>query len=403
MTKNIFEKELLKPSIFKDRNALSPHFIPKSLPFRESEIDKVMKILAPALKGKRPNNLLIYGKTGTGKTCVTKHVLEEFDAIKGKYKICSDYMYINCRIHNSKYQVLLKSVELLKKSQKFLGYSASLLYDKMLEHIENWNKTFIIVLDEVDLVKDIDDLIYALTRANDDLQKGCISLIGISNSVDFKNRLGSRSKSSLCEQELVFAPYNADQLKEILKQRAGLGFRKNVVSAPAISLAAAYAAQEAGDARYALKLLERAGAIADAEGSKSIEEEHVKKARKAVEEDIVYELIKTLPEQQQIVLYAIACLDLEGSKYEKLIKEAGEEHVLFSGEVYENYEKISKKVFGKEPRSARWFRQYIDDLEMLGLITTTFSGKGIRGNTRLIKIAYPAQNVKLAIDKKFGE
>jgi len=71
--------------------------------------------------------------------------------------------------------------------------------------------------------------------------------------------------------------------------------------------------------------------------------------------------------------------------------------------VYENYEKICKKLFGKEPRSARWFRQYIDDLEMLGLVTTTFSGKGIRGNTRLIKIAYPANNVKLAIEKKFGE
>ncbi|MCK4327232.1 MAG: orc1/cdc6 family replication initiation protein [Candidatus Diapherotrites archaeon] len=394
---NLFEKEINRSTIFEDRNVLSPHYLPDQLPYREEEITKVMKVIAPALSQKRPSNLFLYGKTGVGKTAVVKHVMEKLDETKKKYEAQVDSIYLNCRTHNTKYQVLLKLAQRAEPNESFLGLSSTHLYEKFVEYVDK-GLVFIVVLDEIDKVKDLDDLVYALTRANDDLKKGHIALVGISNKINFKEKLDPRSKSTLCQDEMVFAPYNAEQLSAILADRAKEGFRKGYITDGAIGLAAAFAAQESGDARYALRLLLKAGEFADAQDTKATEE-YVKKARSAVEEDIVIELINTLPEHQSIVLYAIANLTAEGSKYRRLTDNG--ERLLFSGEAYEGYESLCKK-WKTMARSARWFREYLNELDMMGLITMTMSGPGIRGNTRLIKLSFPPGKVKAAVEKRFA-
>ena len=398
---DIFDKEMTRESIFRDRNVLSPHYIPDHLPFRDDEIERIMKILAPALRKKRPSNLFIYGKTGTGKTATVKHVMDKFDQAKEKYNSLVDHIYINCRTYNRKYQVLLKMAEFLYPDENFMGFASTHLYDRILSSISSGDIVFITVLDEVDQVKDIDDLLYMLTRANDSIEKGHISIVGISNNVTFLEKLDPRSKSTLMQEEMVFAPYNAIQLKAILAERAELAFKDGMCEESALELAAAYAAQESGDARYALKLLLKAGEIAD-EKREAVTDKHVKQARSAVEEDIVMDLIQTLPEHPSIVLYSIAELSKEGGRYSRLAGISADlgDKVLFSGEVYERYESICTK-WNKKPRSARWYREYLKELEMMGLITMTISGKGIRGNTQLIKLAYNPDKVIKAIEKKF--
>lgn len=401
MEPDIFEKEVQKESVFLDRNVISPHYIPETLPHREKEIEKIMKALAPALSSKRIHNLFIYGKTGTGKSACAKYVVNRLLQVKQKYNSTIDCIYVNCRQLNSKYLVLLKCAEYCNPQDTVLGFPSSVLYDKMLKYISEKNTVFLVVLDEIDKVKNLDDLMYALTRANDELAKGHLAVIGITNNVAFKKELDPRSKSTLCEEEMVFPPYNAVQLQSILEQRAKLGFKPDSVEESAINLAAALAAQEFGDARYALKLLLKAGEIADEEKSKKVLDGHVTGARRGVEDEIVYELIDSLPEHQKIVLYAIAILTSETGHFHRL-DGVGDEKVLFSGEVYEKYERICKKI-GKEARSARWCREYINELEMLGLITTTISGKGVRGNTTLIRLAFPHDKVRKVIEKHFKE
>jgi cell division control protein 6 len=264
-------------------------------------------------------------------------------------------------------------------------------------------KRLVIILDEVDMVKDLDDLLYTLTRANDELAKSSITIIGISNKVSFKDQLGQRSKSSLCENEMVFAPYSAPQLQAIIQQRAKMGFKKDVVEESAVNLAAAITGADVGDARYALKLLMKAGELADEHNSKKITDKEVEAARRAVESDVAFEAISTLPDHQQLVLLAIANLALDKGKNTRLTSGSPEEDdsYLVSGEVYEEYCKVSRH-FRKPRRSARWYREYLNDLEMLGLITTVESGAGMRGRTRLIRIGYPATDVKKIVEKNFS-
>ena len=396
-TQNIFQKEFTRDTIFLNRTMVTPHYTPHELPFRETFIEEISGMLSKTLKGQKADNLFIYGKTGTGKTSVTKHVMQQLLEFASSKNIQVTGNYVNCRNHNSKYRILIKIVKDLYPEENFLGFSAAFVYEKMLDYARK-GKQVIVVLDEVDKVKDLDDLIYGLTRSNDELEKGSISIIGISNNLMFKERLDPRTKSSLCEHEMVFPPYNAQELSKILEKRVKIAFKPKTVDSSAINLASAIAAQESGDARTAVMLLLRAGEIADRKDLEKVTDEEVKKAKKHVETDIIFGLISTLPEQQQLVLYAIAKLSLEKKPLQKITGET-EAGVLFSGEIYDEYLRIAKK-FKETTISARWYRQYINELEMHGLILSTNSGKGIRGQTRLIKLGFDAGKIRNLIEKE---
>ncbi|MEM2963626.1 MAG: AAA family ATPase [Candidatus Anstonellales archaeon] len=399
-----FSQLLERKSVFKNKDVLSPHYIPAILPFREKEIEGIMVAVSPSIEGKRAQNLFIYGKTGTGKTCSVKHVMGKLNEVNSYY---AKMFYLNCRIYNSKYKVMHKITKTFVPELEKAGFGISLIYEKLLEWISQNKIQLIVVLDEIDMVKDLNELIYALTRANDELKQGGISIIGISNRLSFKELLDPRSRSSLCEIEMTFAPYDVRMMRTILEQRASIGLREGALDESALNLAAAVAANETGDARYALKLMLRAGEIADSEGADKVSDKHVEEARMKVEEDLVKETIITLPENQRLVLYAVANLSLRGGRYSRLgtigVGESeNEENFLLSGEVYEEYSKICT-VLGKKRKSARWYREYLNELEMLGLITTVQSGRGIRGHTRLIKSGYPVEDMKRIVEEAFSK
>ena len=393
-----FDQILSQPSIFRNLSALSPHYVPKELPFREGHIKEIMTIISPALKKQKPRNLIIYGKTGTGKTCTMKRVMEDF-IVAGKTRGASMH-YVNCRIYNSRYRIFQKILKNYLPDLEKAGFGMPFLYEKLVETASK-GEQIMLILDEIDMVKDLDELVYTLTRSNDEVKGGGVSIVGISNKLSFKDSLDPRSRSSLYETEMIFQPYTAEQLKKILEARVKEGFEKDVVDASAINLSAAITSQESGDARFALKLLNKAGEIAEAEKKTKVTDDEVETARRKVEVDLTLETISTLPQMHQIVLYAIGSLKKSGSRYSRL--EGRDSEFLFSGEVYEEYERICKKVKTR-PRSSRWYKEYLNDLEVLGLITTTISGKGVRGTTTLIRMGQNADIIMPILKSQlFGE
>ena len=389
MIEDVFRTHLKESKIFSNRDALSPHFVPDTLPNRERQIEELSRTLAPILSGRKPENVFIYGKTGVGKTAVTRYVLRKLEDFAKEHEIPVKGIYINCRIHDSRHRVLMKVADALFPGENFLGLSTTHIYDRILSRVSEKGLRLIVVLDEIDKLKGISETVYALNRANDELERGSISIIGISNNLTFKESLDARTKSTLCQKEMIFPPYNAEELRRILEQRAQIAFKKGAVDPSAIALAAAYAAKQSGDARYALALLLRAGELAEEENAERVTEDHVRKAREKVEEDIVLDMIKTLPQQEQIVLLALARL----ISARKGIRKLGEgETVITSGELFEAYVKTAKEL-GVSPVSDRWFREYISELDTYGIIRATPAGKGFRGNTRVIRLNIPADKV----------
>ncbi|MBW9140514.1 MAG: ORC1-type DNA replication protein [Candidatus Aramenus sp.] len=357
--------------IFKNRELLLPDYVPSELPHREEQIRRLASILAQLYRGERPSNVFIYGLTGTGKTAVTKFVLK---ALMERLKNFL-YIYVNTRQSDTPYRILADIIEGLGEKVPFTGISTAELYRRMVKAFSSTNTILVIVLDEIDAMvkKHGDDVLYKLTRINSEIGKSKVSIIGITNDVKFIDNLDPRVRSSLSEEEIVFPPYNAEELEDILMRRAKAAFREGVISESIIKLCAALAARDHGDARRALDLLRVAGEIAERERAKVVTEEHVEKARVEIERDRVYEVISSLPFHSKLVLFAI----LQGHK---------EKDAMTTGEVYDKYKELARQL-GMEVVTQRRVSDIINELDMVGIVTAKVVNRGRYGKTKEITLA----------------
>lgn len=378
----LFKKYLTGNNIFKNREVLRHSYRPQILPHRHPQIDQVASILAPALKNETPSNIVIYGKTGTGKTAVVRYVGSELENASSQMGTSCRVVHLNCEIIDTQYRVLAQISKSLSGEDEIAsdkarsvipmtGWPTDQVYQELKNQLETTGGVLVIVLDEIDKLvkKSGDETLYNLTRINTDLKKSKVSTIGISNDLSFKDFLDPRVLSSLSEEELVFPPYNAPQLCDILQQRAEIAFLEGVLEEGVIPLCAALAAQEHGDARRALDLLRVSGEIADREESEKVGEKHVKQAQAKIETDSMVECIATLPTQSKIVLYSMLLLDHMG------------QNIFTSGEVSRIYQEIAP-VMDLDILTHRRITDLISELNMLGVINTRVVSRGRYGRTK---------------------
>lgn len=368
-------------SLFKDKQILQSNYTPDNIPHRDKEIEHIASILAPSLLGQKTSNLFIYGKTGTGKTLSVQYVAKELMK-RSKDSKALKVEYLNCKLKkvaDTEYRILAELISKLGGKVPATGLPTDQVYLKFLEILENSNeKLFILVLDEIDqAVKKIsDEFLYNLTRLNSELSKIQIVIVGISNDVRFLEMIDQRVRSSLSEEEMVFPPYNAIQLQDILKKRAESAFKLGVVSDGVVAKCAAYAAREHGDARRALDLLRVAGEIAERSSSSKIEIKHIDEANDKIERDKILDIIETEPKQFQLVLSSIIDLTEKSN------------HSIFTGEIFDSYQELCKRI-GISPLTQRRIGDIIAEFDMLGLINAKVISKGRQGRMREIKLAIP--------------
>ena len=383
---DIFENAVAS-RIFKRREVLMPDYVPEVLPHREGEIRRLATTLAPALRGERPNNVFIYGLTGTGKTAVTRYVLRRLREKAASLGVNVKPIYINTRHRDTPYRVLADIAEAVGARVPFTGLSTGEVFLRIVKRLRVVGGIVIVVLDEIDFLvrRHGDDVLYKLTRANEYLEgRAKVSIIGITNSVKFIEALDPRVKSSLGEEELVFPPYNAEQLRDILEMRAAEAFQPGVLDEGVIPLCAALAAREHGDARRALDLLRVAGEIAERRGATRVTVEHVREARREIERDRVGDIVRSLPLHGKLVLLSV------------LIATGGGRTHTTTGEVYDVYQRLVARL-GVESVTFRRVSGIIGELDMLGLIVGRVISRGRYGKTRVIELASEAEAVLDAI------
>jgi cell division control protein 6 len=370
-----------KRSLFKNKQILQANHTPDNVPHREKQIERIASILAPSLLGEKPSNLFIYGVTGTGKTLSVQHVANEI-AKRVKDNKMVRIEYLNCKLKkvaDTEYRILAELIKKLGESVPPTGLPTDQVYLKFLEILGRIDeKLLILILDEVDqAVKKIsDNFLYNLTRLNSELNNIQISLIGISNDLRFLDNLDPRVRSSLSEEEIVFPPYNALQLQDILNKRAESAFKPGCVSEGVIAKCAAFAAREHGDARRALDLLRVAAEIAERESSTKIKIQHIDLANEKIERDKILYIIETEPKQFQLVLFSIFKLN-----------EKNPENI-FTGDIYSHYQELCRKT-NVDVLTPRRVSDILAEFDMLGLINARVVSKGRQGRMREIKLAIP--------------
>lgn len=385
---DIFGKLLRTDGLFINREVMRHSFMPDILPHREREISEIASVMVPALRGETPSNIFIYGKTGTGKTAVTKFVGGELVKKGKEVGKHVNFVYINCEVVDTQYRLLQNItnhfIDEWNERIPFTGWPTDEVFTKLLHKIDKIGGVTVIILDEVDKLKG-DEALYNLSRINGQLSNAKVSIVGISNDLKFTEFLDPRVKSSLGEENLIFPPYDAAELQDILHQRVDMALKPDSIDPDVIPLCSALAAQEHGDARRALDLLRMSTEIAERQGATCVTKEFVRLAQNKIEIDRVIEVIKTLPTQSKLILIAIVLR-------EKHESQKGTVGAITTGEVFEIYKDLCKKT-RMDCLTQRRVADLISELDMLGIITARVISKGRYGRTREITLSTDADEI----------
>ena len=386
MTENIFDGYLSRKTLFQNKESLRHNYKPNNLPHRKNEIDTLSFNLVEALKGHIPSNMTLYGVTGAGKTAVTNYVCSQLEEKGQQLNRSVQTVIVNCRQIDTQYRVLSHIGNSLLEDHEideipFTGWPTDRVFSELVKRMDSRQGVFIIVLDEIDhLVRKAgDDLLYNLTNLNSSLKKARSCVIGISNDLKFTDFLDPRVRSRLGQLDVVFNPYDAQQLQDILRDRTKIALHDGVIGDGVIEMCAALAAQEHGDARCALDLLRVSAEKAELSGSQRVEQSHVKIAQHQIEADQMTPVIAKLPNQQKIVLAAILINEKNGLKN------------IQTGEVYSIYSQACRHL-GTNALTQRRVSGLISSLDMLGLITARTISKGRYGRSKEINSCIP-QNI----------
>lgn len=370
-----------KNTIFKDKALLQTNHNPEEIPHRKEQIKQIASILAPVLRGERTSNLFLYGKTGSGKTLSVQYVRDQLLKRSKKdsgFKLRIEYL--NCKlkkISDTEYRILAELIKKMGGSVPETGLPTQAVYSKFIEIIDSEKQLVVLILDEIDqTVKKLsNDFLYNLTRLNSELSKSQICIVGISNDLTFLDQIDPRVRSSLSEEEIIFPPYNALQLQDILNDRAKLAFKEGVLEDGVVAKCAAFAAREHGDARRALDLLRIAGELTERAGSNKIKLKYIDEANEKMERDKILDIISSEPKQFQLVLYSII----------ELAKKQGKES-FFTGDVYNHYQELCF-LNKTEVLTQRRVSDIIQEFDMFGIINVRVISKGRGGRMREIKLA----------------
>ncbi len=385
---NIFTQYAQKRNVIvKNKKILQSTYIPEYLPHRTDKIEEIVEIIAPALNKDKPSNILIFGKTGTGKTAVMNFVGRELKKADENTHNC-DFIYVNCEVVDTTYGMIYNIANQIiidpAKRIPFTGWGLDKILAELTAYIEREDKIYIVVLDEIDRAfsKNGDDIFYYLTTINEVLQNSKVTIIGITNNATFTDLLGQRVKSRLGEEKIVFPPYTVEQLQDILYERAKDAFDAGTIDDDVIPYCAALSAQEMGDARRALDLLRLAADFAERNGDKRITGAHVRYAKNKVELDAVTEVVKTLTIQSKLVLMSI----IRNTEMNMT--------TMTTGEVYSTYKFICE-IIGQSVLTQRRIAGLISELDMLGIIHARVKSFGSSGRTKEIELSVPKEIIEM--------
>jgi len=352
--------------IFKDRNKLSPYYIPERLPHREEQIRMLHSIydaLIKDVKNAYPRFTQIIGPTGTGKTCTAIRFGKQITEYARKEGVKLKYIYVNCKVDGATRYVLFRNlVRKLTPKISTRSLSPEEMIQQFVEYLRAEDMFALITFDEIDYfiqTNPKDHIIYDLTRTAETSPGEPTPIIGeifIAKDLRWHERLDSGERSTLGLGIIKFSRYSSTQVREILLERIKEAFLPGVVGEDTLDLVSDITANPPvnGDIRVGLDLLYYSGNLAENQGFNRVLPDHVRKVYGEINPSITSEDIMSLDRNGKLILLALVrSLRSRGSAYVGL------------REIRRSY-KIVCEEFGLKPTEK--FEESVQDLVYRGIV-----------------------------------
>ena len=330
----------------RDANVFDFNYIPQQPLMRQETRPLIDALLRYATTG-IANHLLISGSRGSGKTLMVKYIGRLLQNDHGL-----TFVYANCREHNTSFKILASLLEVRPR-----GHSMDELWQRFCD---DHTGRLVLILDEIDLISDKDrtrQILYLISRS----PRNYMAVL-LSNNPQFLNSLDESTRSTLQPELVHFRDYNAEELHEILVDRA----RSGIVRPPKRILpqiAALTTKHTNSDVRVAIKTLYYL-----ALEPRSDVREMFEKARR----DIVREMLSGLNDRNLMILKVTASIDMP-----------------FVKKVYGDYRRLSQQL-REEPYSYVYFYSNLSYLQSVGLILLLSTKVG-RTYTNQIQLLFAAE------------
>ncbi|MFX1418496.1 MAG: Cdc6/Cdc18 family protein [Promethearchaeota archaeon] len=378
MNMEYFEELLKKPSMFIDESKLDINYIPDELPHRDKELWLLSQLSLGLITN--PNSIsrkiLITGKTGIGKTVTVKLFGDLLEKASKKRNVNIKYAHVNCRKERTSYKVLIRLIQLLDNRFPKRGYSSQDLLDILNEFLHRYDLHLLVVLDELSyLINKNEDLIYSLTRINDDALKGDqrLSIIGIVRDISCLNNLDNSTMSTLQRNIIEFKKYSKDQIFDILKYRATISLKKNALSDKMIEMISEITFNSS-DIRCGLNIIWRACKIAESKNLKYIDAESIRLGNQESLPFSTLDIVEDLNSQKLAFLLAIV----------KTLHNNDVISVSFNDALRRYF--IICENLGLKPRSNSQLWNYLQEFKKENIVSTKVISEKIKGRHALIEI-----------------
>jgi cell division control protein 6 len=180
--------------------------------------------------------------------------------------------------------------------------------------------------------------------------------------------IDGRAESSFNPRDVYFPDYDANQLRQILKNRRD-AFRQDALGNDVIPLVAAFAAQSHGDARKAIDLFRGAGDLADERADDVVTENHVRESQEEIDKDRSLKLVEGLTTQKKISLYATAAVARHSNRTGSSVP---------SPVGFKLYQWVTNEL-DADQMTRETYVKYVKELSTYGLISTSRKSRGRGG------------------------
>ncbi|MHA1457383.1 MAG: Cdc6/Cdc18 family protein [Promethearchaeota archaeon] len=361
-----------------DDRFLDINFVPTKLRHREKELYLLSQLFLVLITNPNTTSrkILITGKTGVGKTATVKYFENMIVEAALKRYVFIKHVHINCRKERTSYKVLIKIIRTINTNFPKRGFSPQELLEIILEHLNNHELHLLIVLDELSyLINDGGDLIYSLTRLNDDSinLKQRVSIIGIVRDVTCLSKLDTSTMSTLQRNIIEFKNYSKEEVFDILKYRSQISLIENAISDDLMD-SITDLVHGKGDIRYGLNLIWRACKIAERKHLRQINTECIRLGNQDLIPFSAQDILTYLNEQKLIFLLSIT----------RGLKQSGKTQISIV-EIISIYKMICENLdINSRSYSQLW--NYLQEFKRDNIITVLVQSKSFKGRKGLIEI-----------------